>query len=767
MVQTKKTKINLYIVEPVVAIAPRAFSFVIIYTIYMVDNRRYCSVDLEFTGFDPAIDQILEIGFAFFELGPDGFVVTEEWSQVFKPSIEVHPKILGLTGITQEELDNAPEFNEHREVLQEKLGDAIIVGHNPTMDVKFLESYGIKLSGQIVDTLELVQFILPTHHSYNLENLVHYFGVKHHKAHRALGDALSTIQVLENLIRVYQKFPEKLQSELQEVINRSEFLWQKLVDAKLPEKQLEQNDSLAHNNARQKLQPFNINNELIIIDDDGNDHEARVALGLKKSNTPSVLAVSDSITAMRLWRAGFAHGIFLSEDTFSEVAFKKFLERAQTQEELRFCLKIIVWLHTNWQTEVVFDLNISFFGGQFRQFIVGGKARTTNENVIVLDYVTLQSLALTGKFKDRKLVICDILNFEKYISSGFGTRLAWGQVLYALRLVYNPETEFGILELKDKVIDALVATDLFFGLVFMLTHQSLPNNQYANLHDLANNHSQVYSRLSQAATNLKDKLVDIADHTKSGELGRVVNFLTDFFEENPGHVKWITIDEYNSTFHDQPIDISESVTDITSHFAQLQFTESITDKALLSYLVDRLGLHNEESEITNKTLPKNLHIEVVNSEPSDEELFNLSANSALPLVMVMQQPSNVKEFYNAHYSEIKKTASLFAQGYSGGGNKMFRNFSIRENSILLVTADFMAKQNYLITAKNLVFIGLPNIETQHPYTAALLQHWKKQHPHLEEVMQLQKMVGALKKLKLDGQTNVQIYTNDKNFSFWG
>ncbi|HEX3095971.1 MAG TPA: 3'-5' exonuclease, partial [Patescibacteria group bacterium] len=371
-------------------------------------EQLYCSVDLEFTGFDPSRDQILEIGFAFFKLTESGYEVVEEWSQVFKPSIDVHPKILGLTGITQEELDAAPEFSEHREFLQSKLGDAIIVGHNPVMDVKFLEGYGIKLSGQVIDTLELVQFILPTHHSYNLENLVHFFGVKHHKAHRALGDALSTILVLENLIRVYQKFSAELQKELATVLARGEFTWLELLNMKLIEKDIQNNDSLLHKDATKNLNPLILEDKLITIDSEAHDSEERIALGLKQKNISAVLVVPDSGTAMRLWQQEFAHGVFRNEDTFSKTAFEKFLHGAETLEELRFCLKIIVWLHTNWQTEVVFDLNISFFGGQFRQFIVGGKIEIAEQSIVVVDYVTLQSLVLAGTdFGNRELVICD------------------------------------------------------------------------------------------------------------------------------------------------------------------------------------------------------------------------------------------------------------------------------------------------------------------------------------------------------------------------
>ena len=115
----------------------------------------YCSLDLELTGFDPLRDQILEIGFAFFRPAPQGFEVTERWSQLFRASVEVHPKILGLTGITAGDLDQAPALAEFHEFLRGKLGSAAIVGHNVDLDRRFLEAFGIPLGGPVIDTLDL------------------------------------------------------------------------------------------------------------------------------------------------------------------------------------------------------------------------------------------------------------------------------------------------------------------------------------------------------------------------------------------------------------------------------------------------------------------------------------------------------------------------------------------------------------------------------------------------------------------------------------
>jgi DNA polymerase III epsilon subunit-like protein len=741
-------------------------------------EQLYCSLDLEFTGFDPEKDQILEIGFAIFQLTETGRHITEQWSQVFKPTVEVHPKILGLTGITQAELDEAPDFEQHKDFLQDKLGQVTIVGHNPVLDIKFLQSYGLVLTGPVIDTLELVQFILPTHHSYNLENLVHYFGIEHGSskgqtvpgAHRALGDAISTIAVLENLIRLYQNFPETLRSDLSRVIERGQFAWQEIIAQRLPAKMMHAKDSLAEPPPQTQSQ-FRLSDNLVTIDLASGRHELNVAIGLKDSQSGSeeiLLGVSSPSIAMQLWRQKLVHAVFQPQDTFSTGAFEQFLERAVTSEELRFCLKVLTWLHTNWQTEVVLDLNISFFGGQFRQFIVGGQPKIDHEQILCADYATLQTLIknpVPEIFGSRRLVICDLQQFEQFLGSGASTRLSWLGTLYSLRAIYNPETDFGSIMLRDKVTKALVSTDLFFGLVVMSLRPVIGSQEYLTLDFVKNNHNQIYTRLQKAAGNLALKLSAIYSEESTPELARIIEFLQNFFLEQAGRVKWINLGEKNLAFFDQPIDIAPYFKEIAAPFVKVQFTETITQPELLSYLVDRLGLDTASSEFVEQLLPNNLIIAAQEDVLEQAALFDLITKSALPVVVVFPELEQVKSFYNNYYPAIKPTAALFAESYSGGGNKMFRNFSIKENSILLGTPEFIAKQNHKLAARSVIFTGLPVLQSSHPYVAALLEHWHSRYPRLAEILQVSKILAVLKQLKIHGSTTAVVYGAPKKFPF--
>ncbi len=724
-------------------------------------EQLYCSVDLEFTGFDPARDQILEIGFAFFRMTEQGAEVTGQWSQVFKPSIEVHPKILGLTGITLEELEAAPTFADHREFIQSKLGDATIVGHNPTMDVKFLETYGIKLSGQTIDTLELVQFLLPTHHSYNLENLVHYFGVDHTSAHRALGDSLSTIAVLEKLLRIFQGFDKELQNKVLKVAERGAFLWAELLSITLTPAKLPTADSLDHLSYN-NIEPFEISDQLITIDSQASQHEARVAAGLRRQDQETVLVVEDVPTVMRLWKENLAQGLFSPEDVFNAEAFEVFLARATTPEELRFALKIIVWQHTNWQTESVFDLNISFFGGQFRSFIVGGQQTIPSANVVATDYRTFDQMSGGDAFKNRRAVICNLQSFEKFISTGNGTRVSWSSLLYSLRLIYNPETDFGNKQAKEAVLAALVGADLFFALAYMLLHKAYPQARYISLSDLEREQSHLYGRLQKAAAGLKDKLDSVLAEAGSHELTRAAGFLERIFIVEPGQVRWVSLDETNTSFHDQPLDVSSLSRKVLSGTKSYHFTETLVDERLLSYHVERLGLSIESKELLNisdATLQNKITVQ--RAIPDDTTLLQTIQQSEFPILVAMPEHTEVKEFYNKYYATLKEQAAVFAQGYSGGGNKMFRNFSINPNSVLLATPEFVAKQSYALPAKTVLFVGLPIIESTHPYIQALVNHWQASYPELHDLLVKNKLVEVLKKISVAGKPVVKLFISDE------
>lgn len=726
-----------------------------------MSQQVYCSLDLEFTGFDVTKDQILEVGFAFFRLGPDGAEIIEEWSQVFRPTVNVHPKIFGLTGITPEELETAPAFGEYREFLQEKLGTAILVGHNPVMDVKFLENSGIKLSGAVIDTLELVQFLLPTHHSYNLENLMHYFGVTHEDSHRALGDSKTTIAILTSLLRLFHSLNEDLKNELQKVIERGEFTWTQMLQHRLSPLTLKPFDSLQHLHYH-NVAPLTVSDKKVWLDTSAHQHEARVVQGCIDSEQKYLVAVASPIISLRLWQSGLGQAVFSPEDTFSEQSFRWFLDNAQSNEELRFALKVLVWRHTNWQTTTVLDLNISFFGGQYKNQITGSVIDLPRDKVLVCDYTTLSELSARQQTIEHKLVICGLQDFERYISSGNDTKLTWNGLLYTLKNIYNPETGLGEASEKDLVMEALVGTDLFFGLLAMLTKKHFPNQLYVELKNFAEQQPLPYRRMRIAAGNLATRLESLAKRNGAYPIGKAVGFLNEFFVDRPARVRWVMMEEDNGVLCDQPLEIKQVTQDILEKFPAVTVTETVFTGHLLSYLCERIGLSAQLSDIPNiATNHFELPHLVLSDELNVDSVLESLHESAMPAILVMPTLPEVKRFYDANYRQIKTYATIYAQGYSGGINKMVRNFGLRKNSLLVVTADFFARHPAKISAKTILFNGLPGTDTTHPYIAALIEHWKPKFPNVLELLHIAKIAAVIKQLANPQETEILIATKEK------
>ena len=719
-------------------------------------NQKYCSIDLEFTGFDPEKEQILEIGFAFFEVGKNGFEVTETWSQVFKPTIEVHQKILGLTGITQVEIDTAPSISEHKDFLSEKLHDAILVAHNPTLDVKFLELAGVKLSGQYIDTLELVQFLLPTHHSYNLENLMHYFGIAHKDSHRALADCLSTISLLEKMIAIHARFSDELKGKLNDIFVKADFIWAHFLKLDFDITTTQVNDSLIQGDlAEDQLQDIS---GPIIIDTKHDLHESRVVNSLQQEDGEKIVVMRSKQEVLKLWQAGLVEGVFQSKDLFNREAFEQFILSAQTTEELRFILKILVWLETNWQTKTVLDLNLSFFGGQFKNFITGGDYVPGSNKILACDYGTFSFLSDHDLEINRQVVICDLQRYESFLTYGSKEKISWYYFSYTLKSIYNPETEYGQSKYSTEVIESLAAVDLFFGLVQLILRKNLKQLDYISVLELEMLHSVFYNRLHQAAQNLSEKLSSLAGLAGNDALHRLGDNLKSFFTLEENLVKWIELSEENVTLHSQPIEIKELVHGLVDKYQGIRFTDTLIQPILLSYYVERLGLSTEIDLDAENFI--NLETEVLglNLENPKDRLIEIS-NIGSPVVLIFANSSSVKTFFKENFDSLGVEFKVLAQEYSGSGNKIFRNFSIFPNALLCATSQFINKQKYTVNSGSVLYLDWPELDLKHPYIQSILSVYANSFPTLPEVLVFGEFILNLK--QLSGQKLPKLFFGEK------
>lgn len=171
--------------------------------------EAYISIDLETTGLHPKQDKIIEIGAVRVEKG----VITERFSTLVNPGRKLEERIAELTGITDQELENAPELEEIFPKLQNFLGELPLLGHSILFDYSFLKKAAVdrKLTfeKQAVDTLKIARKYLSELEHRNLNYLCQYYEIPH-QAHRALADAEATSRLYARLVQEFYQPEEAL-----------------------------------------------------------------------------------------------------------------------------------------------------------------------------------------------------------------------------------------------------------------------------------------------------------------------------------------------------------------------------------------------------------------------------------------------------------------------------------------------------------------------------------------------------------------------------
>ncbi|MEA2536284.1 MAG: polyribonucleotide nucleotidyltransferase [Chloroflexota bacterium] len=159
------------------------------------DKAEFVVVDVETTGRDPKMADLLEIGAVRVHAGK----VVDTFSTFVDPgrSIVGHQ----MHGITDKDVKGAPTPKKAVEDFQAFAGNAILVGHNVGFDLGFLEHAagdGFRFKpGTYFDTLVLAREGYPDWaESYKLGELARFFGIELSEAHRALPDAQATAQLL-------------------------------------------------------------------------------------------------------------------------------------------------------------------------------------------------------------------------------------------------------------------------------------------------------------------------------------------------------------------------------------------------------------------------------------------------------------------------------------------------------------------------------------------------------------------------------------------
>ena len=164
--------------------------------------QDFVCIDLETTGLNPKRDRIIEIGAVKVRNGKKEAI----FQQLIDPKQQLEERVELLTGISSEELEGQPTIQEVLPVLKEFLGEDVLLGHRVLFDYSFLKraftNEKISFERKGIDTLKLARQFVTDSESKKLESLCQHYGIKH-QAHRALGDALATVELYQVLVDKY------------------------------------------------------------------------------------------------------------------------------------------------------------------------------------------------------------------------------------------------------------------------------------------------------------------------------------------------------------------------------------------------------------------------------------------------------------------------------------------------------------------------------------------------------------------------------------
>ena len=164
--------------------------------------EKYAVIDVETTGLSPKTERLTEIAIIILEDGK----IKEEYSTLINPEKKVPYRITQLTGINTQMVQDAPHFYEIAKKVVEITEGCTFVAHNASFDYRFIQAefarYGFEYQRKMLDTVKLSRKLLPGFRSYSLGKLTAQLGIQIKDRHRALGDALATVELLQRLLKI-------------------------------------------------------------------------------------------------------------------------------------------------------------------------------------------------------------------------------------------------------------------------------------------------------------------------------------------------------------------------------------------------------------------------------------------------------------------------------------------------------------------------------------------------------------------------------------
>jgi DNA polymerase-3 subunit epsilon len=179
----------------------------------MIIQQALAFIDVETTGFDPEIAEVIELGVVIAKLKDGELVVIDQLDLKIRPEhIETaEPQALRINGYNEVDWLFAVELKEAMKLFADKTDGAIFVAHNVTFDYGFINQafkkteVENKMHYQKLDTISLAFAVLHDNDDMNklsLKALTEYYEIENKKAHSAFADAYATYELFKKMFKL-------------------------------------------------------------------------------------------------------------------------------------------------------------------------------------------------------------------------------------------------------------------------------------------------------------------------------------------------------------------------------------------------------------------------------------------------------------------------------------------------------------------------------------------------------------------------------------
>ncbi len=176
-------------------------------------NSPIAFVDVETTGLNPDVHEIIELGAVIARMQDDKLVVTDQLDVKIKPlHIEnADPQALRVNGYDEGQWLFAYTLEEAMKSFAEKTNGAIIAAHNITFDYAFIAKAFEKTNipnGMHYHKLDTISIAFARLHEqedinkFSLRALCEFYGIENKRAHNAFSDAYATYELFKKLMNL-------------------------------------------------------------------------------------------------------------------------------------------------------------------------------------------------------------------------------------------------------------------------------------------------------------------------------------------------------------------------------------------------------------------------------------------------------------------------------------------------------------------------------------------------------------------------------------